>query len=155
MPAPITPAEPDPAIAVRFHLSLDLKAVGWWTSFEGLGMETAIETREEGGNNSFIHQLPTRLKYSNIKLSRPINQDSGIVAAWFMNIAKQRPKNQTAVIKAVGGKNDEVIAEWSLQEVVPVRWTGPSFNVESPKLATETLELAFHGFLAPAGRKGA
>lgn len=149
------PSEPDPAIAVRFHLSLDHKAIGWWSSFEGLAMETSIETREEGGNNSFIHQLPTRLKYSNVKLSRPINEDSGVVAAWFMNIAKQRPTNQTAVIKAVGGKDNAVIAEWSLQEVVPVRWTGPSFNVESPKVATETLELAFHGFLSPAAKKGA
>jgi len=30
---------------------------------------------------------------------------------------------------------------------VPVRWTGPSLNVESPKIATETIEIAHHGFL--------
>ncbi len=145
--------ESDPAIAVRFHLSLDTKAIGWWSSFEGLGMETSIEQREEGGNNYFVHQLPTRLKYSNVKLSRPINQDSGTVAVWFMNVAKIRPTMQTAVIQAVGGPKNKIIAEWSLQEVVPVRWTGPSFNVESPKVATETLELAFHGFLTPAANK--
>ncbi len=144
--------EADPAIAVRFHLSLDTKAIGWWSSFEGLGMETSIEQREEGGNNYFVHQLPTRLKYTNVKLSRPINEDSGTVAVWFMNIAKVRPTKQTAVIQAVGGPKDKIIAEWSLQEVVPVRWTGPSFNVESPKVATETLELAFHGFLTPAAK---
>lgn len=154
MAAPTTtPTEADPAISVRFHLSLDVKSIGWWSSFEGLGMETAIESREEGGNNYFIHQLPTRLKYSNVKLSRPINEDSGHVAAWFMNIVKQRPVNHTAVIQAVGGPDNKVIAEWSLQEVVPVRWTGPSFNVESPKLATETLELAFHGFKSPVATK--
>lgn len=147
-----TTNEADPAIAVRFHLSLDTKAIGWWSSFEGLGMETSIESREEGGNNYFVHQFPTRLKYSNVKLSRPINEDSGTVAVWFMNIAKVRPTKQTAVIQAVGGPKDKVIAEWSLQEVVPVRWTGPSFNVESPKVATETLELAFHGFLTPAAK---
>ncbi len=146
--------EADPAIAVRFHLQLDTKEIGWWNSFEGLGMETAIEQREEGGNNAFVHQLPTRLKYSNVKLSRPINEDSGKVAVWFMNVAKLRPKNQTAVIQAVGGPKDTVIAEWSLQEVVPVRWTGPSFSVDSPKVATETLELAYHGFLSPAAVKG-
>lgn len=148
-----TPTEADPAISVRFHLSLDVKSIGWWSSFEGLGMETAIEPREEGGNNYFIHQLPTRLKYSNVKLSRPINEDSGHVAAWFMNIVNKRPVNHTAVIQAVGGPDNKVIAEWSLQEVVPVRWTGPSFNVESPKLATETLELAFHGFKTPVATK--
>jgi hypothetical protein len=41
--------------------------------------------------------------------------------------------------------------------VVPVRWAGPAFNVETAKVATETLELAYHGFIeaarpAPGGR---
>ena len=34
---------------------------------------------------------------------------------------------------------------------IPVRWTGPSLNAESPKIATETIEIAHHGFL-PGGR---
>ncbi|MEA3076637.1 MAG: hypothetical protein QOF60_1545 [Actinomycetota bacterium] len=156
MPTPVAPvAPPDPAVSIRFHLSLDNQPIGWWTSFEGLGMETAIETREEGGNNQYIHQLPTRLKYTNVKLSRPINQDSALVAVWFMKVIKKRPTNQTAVIQACGGQTEkDVIAEWSLQNVVPVRWTGPSFSVENPKVATETLELAFHGFLSPVAKKG-
>lgn len=142
--------ETDPAVSIRFHLSLDQHPIGWWTSLDGLGMETAIEPFEEGGENGFIHQLPTRLKFTNVKLSRPINADSAKVAVWFMDIVKKRPKGQTAVIQAVGGKDEKtVIAQWSLQNVVPVRWTGPSFSVESPKVATESIELAYHGFLAP------
>ena len=35
---------------------------------------------------------------------------------------------------------------WRLLGLVPVRWTGPSLNLDSPKVATETLELAHHGF---------
>ena len=38
---------------------------------------------------------------------------------------------------------------WTLTGVIPVRWTGPSLSVDSPKVATETLELAHHGFLEP------
>jgi phage tail-like protein len=118
-------------------------------------METSIETREEGGNNQYVHQFPTRLKYTPVKLSRPINYDSALVAHWFMQVVKLRPTNRTAVIQACGGPNEHmVIAEWSLQNVVPVRWTGPSFSVENPKVATETLELMFHGFLPPVARKG-
>ena len=40
----------------------------------------------------------------------------------------------------------KVVASWGLLGVVPVRWTGPSLNLDSPKVATETLELAHHGF---------
>ena len=135
----------DPAVSIRFHLKVDQLAIGWWNSFEGLGMETAVMQLEEGGNNRFVHQLPTRLKYSNVKLSRPINEESHLVATWFMDIAKVVTRGHNASIKAVDGA-DKVIAAWDLTNVVPVRWTGPTFNAESPKMATETLELAFHGF---------
>ena len=141
----------DPAVSIRFHLKVDQLAIGWWNSFEGLGMETAVMQLEEGGNNAFVHQLPTRLKYSNIKLSRPINEDSHKVATWFMDIAKVVKRGHNASIKAVDGLN-KTIAEWHLVDVVPVRWTGPTFNVESPKMAMETLEMAFHGFLSGAAK---
>jgi phage tail-like protein len=142
----------DVATSIRFHLKIDQQNIGWWNSFDGLGMETAVMQLEEGGNNSWVHQLPTRIKYSNVKLTRPINQDSGLVAVWFMAISKQVKRGTNAQIQAVDGDN-KVIAQWSLMDVVPVRWTGPSFSVESPKVATETLELAFHGFKSPAGTK--
>ena len=35
-----------------------------------------MEQREEGGNNGFVWQLPTRIKYTNVKLSRPVGKDS-------------------------------------------------------------------------------
>jgi hypothetical protein len=41
-----------------------------------------------------------------------------------------------------------VVAEWNLLSVVPVRWTGPSLSTESAKVATETVEIAHHGFTA-------
>jgi phage tail-like protein len=144
----------DPAVSIRFHLHLDQKNIGWWNSFEGLGMETAIKQYEEGGNNAWVHQLPTRLKYTNVKLSRPINEDSGKVAVWFMAISQKVVRGTTASILAVDG-GGKIIAQWNLNDVVPVRWTGPSFSVESPKVATESLELAFHGFLSPVATGGA
>ena len=32
------------------------------------------------------------------------------------------------------------------QLYLPVRWTGPSLNSDQPKVLTETLEIAHHGF---------
>jgi phage tail-like protein len=43
--------------------------------------------------------------------------------------------------------NSKPIWQWDLTGVIPVRWTGPSLSAESAKIATETLELAHHGFL--------
>ena len=142
----------DPAVAYMFKVKIDGEELGLWNSFEGLGMETMIETREEGGNNQFIHQLPGRLKYTNVKISRPVGTDSSRVAAWLSGMATG-VKRTTASITALGPDNKEIVS-WSLDGVVPVRWTGPAFNVDSPKVALETLELAYHGFLEAAKPAG-
>lgn len=138
----------DPAVAYMFKVKIDGQDLGLWNSFEGLGMETVMETREEGGNNQFIYQLPGRLKYTNVKIGRPVGPDSSKVAKWLSDMATA-VKRTTAVITALGPDNKEMVS-WSLDGVVPVRWTGPAFNVESAKLATETLELAYHGFIEAA-----
>ena len=138
----------DPAIAYTFKVKIDGQELGLWNSFEGLGMETTIETREEGGNNQFIHQLPGRLKYTNVKFSRPVGPDSSKVAQWLSSMATG-VKRTTASIIALGPDNKEIVS-WSLDGVVPVKWTGPAFNVESPKVAMETLEMAYHGFIEAA-----
>jgi phage tail-like protein len=52
----------------------------------------------------------------------------------------------TAEITALG-VDGQTITAWKLKGVIPVRWQGPSLNVENAKVATETLELAHHGFL--------
>jgi phage tail-like protein len=138
----------DPAVAYMFKVEIDGKQLGLWNSFEGLGMETTIETREEGGNNAFVHQLPGRLKFTNVKFSRPVSRDSQLVAQWLSGMADV-VKRTTAVITALGPDNKEMVS-WSLDGVVPVKWSGPGFNVEQPKVATETLELAYHGFIEAA-----
>jgi phage tail-like protein len=140
----------NPVVTVSFHVEVDQKYLGAFTSCEGLGCEVVLEQREEGGNNVYIWQLPTRLKYPNIKLSRPLGQDSAKVAAWFASMA-QGVTRRTARIVAKTAKGEEVVA-WELLDVVPVRWTGPNFGLDSPKGAFETIEIAHHGFLNPGGQ---
>jgi phage tail-like protein len=138
----------DPAVAHQFKVKIDDQELGLWNSFEGLGLETSIETREEGGNNQFVHQLPGRLRYTNVKITRPIGRDSAKVAEWFAGMASGVSRTTASIVAL--GPDREPIVSWSLDGVVPVRWTGPGFNVETAKVATETLELAYHGFLRAA-----
>jgi phage tail-like protein len=112
-----------------------------------LGCEFVLEQREEGGNNSMVWQLPTRMKYTNVKLTRPIGADSAKLTKWFAGMVNG-VKPTTMVISAKS-RFDEKVAEWSLVGVVPVRWTGPSLNFDTVKVATETLEVAHHGILPP------
>jgi phage tail-like protein len=137
-------ADADPAVSVCFAVKIDGNNLGFFNSCEGLGCEVVFEQREEGGNNGFIWQLPTRIKYSNIKLSRPVSKDTVKIAEWLSGIVNGvSPK--TAVISAMSSEG-VIVASWGLLGVVPVRWTGPSLNFDSPKVATET---AHHGFVPP------
>ncbi len=138
-------ADDDPAVSVCFSVTIGNKELGTFISCEGLGVEVVIEQREEGGFNGQVWQLPTRLKYTNVKLSRPLGPDTKKIAEWFASMTTG-VKRRTATIVARNARN-EAVATWNLSGVVPVRWTGPSLNVESPKVATETIEIAHHGFL--------
>ena len=139
--------KPDPALSVCFSVTIDDEELGSFNSCDGLGCEVVIEQREEGGNNGFIWQLPTRIKYGNVKLTRPVGKDSAKLTAWLASFATGVSR-QTATISA-RGSNDEVVASWSLDGVIPVRWSGPQLSLDSPKVAIETVELAHHGFLPP------
>ena len=134
----------DPALSVCFAVKIDDNDLGTFNSCEGLGCEVVIEQREEGGNNAFVWQLPTRLKYTNVKFSRPLGADTVKVAKWFASMTAG-VKRLTATIQVMSG-DGKVVATWELDGVVPVRWSGPSLNLDSPKVATETVEIAHHGF---------
>jgi phage tail-like protein len=122
-------------------------SLGMFSKVEGLGAQVAIEKREEGGTNGYVYQLPGRVTYPNIKVTRPVNQHSTGIAMLFS--AMNDPKfPRTASITAIDTLGAPMAA-WNMIDVVLVQWQGPSFTTESASLATETLEFAHHGFAAP------
>ncbi|MEJ3405464.1 phage tail protein [Rathayibacter sp. YIM 133350] len=133
------------AVSVCYRVELDTSKLGEFSSCEGLGVEVVLESREEGGNNAFVWQFPTRLKYPNIKLSRPIGPEtSEKIINWILATTTGMQRS-TGKIEAMTAHGD-VIATWELNDVIPVRWTGPALTSDSPKVLTETLEIAHHGF---------
>jgi phage tail-like protein len=137
------------AVSVRYLVKLDQTDLGTFSSCEGLGIEVVLESREEGGNNGFVWQFPTRLKYPNIKLTRPLGGESAAVVTWMSQLMSGYHRG-TGTISAMTAAGATVVV-WSLQGVVPVRWTGPALTPDSPKVVTETLEIAHHGMTATKG----
>lgn len=139
----------DPAVSVCFAVTVDSAPLGTFSSCEGLGLEIVLEQREEGGNNAMVWQLPSRVKFTNIKLSRPVGKDSYKLSNWVSDIVNGF-KPTTAKIAAMNS-DGTIVAEWSLTGVIPVRWTGPSLTLDTPKVATETLEIAHRGIRGAKG----
>jgi phage tail-like protein len=137
----------DLAVSYLFHVVIDGRDIGTWTECSGLSAQYVIEEYEEGGQNLYVHKLPGRLKYDNVKLKRPLDEQSRKVASWFTTVNTAAMAARTTASITVFDLNLDQVASWQLVDVLPVRWTGPSFNVTGNNVATEELELAHHGFM--------
>lgn len=133
------------ALGLRFAVTIDGLSLGDWTKCDGLSIEYDVTEYREGGENGFIHRLAGRAKYTNIKLTRPIDSDSAEVARWVASVAAKLIR-QTAQIKVMDAAGNTVVA-WNLTGVYPAKWTGPTLDVGGNQVAYETLELAHHGLM--------
>ena len=94
------------------------------------------------------HQCIGRAESIQRLVSRPLGRETEKVATWFASMTSGYQRC-TGMIQAMNAQGT-VIAEWSLYDVVPVRWTGPVLNPDQPKVVMETVEIAHHGFLPSA-----
>ncbi|MEV5186585.1 phage tail protein [Streptomyces werraensis] len=138
------PSDLDPGSTIFFTLTIDGESLGAFNGCEGLASTVEVEQYQEGGNNGFVWQLPTRVTFSTIRLTRPLTPETSKVAAWISSVTTgvTRPTAQISALRADGSE----VARWGLIDVLPVSWQGPSLDPANPGVATEVLEIAHHGF---------
>jgi phage tail-like protein len=134
----------DPQISMYFDVVVDdIHDLGSFSGIEGLGAEIKVEPYTEGGELHTKYQLPGPREFTNIKLTRAFDAHSNKLAAWFSSF--DPTKRTTAKITAYS-PNRKQVGQWSIEGVLPVRWTGPQFKADGSQVATESLELAHTGF---------
>jgi phage tail-like protein len=140
----------EPALSLTYECIVDgIISLGRWTKIENLGFAHAIENYREGGVNGYTRKIVGPITYENVRLTRPVDSDSMLVAIWLAaNMIKIVP--QTMSIIALDSAGNEV-AQWNLAGVVPVKWNGPTLDVNGNQVATETLELAFQEMIGLGG----
>ena len=133
---------PDPALNVFYRVSIDgLISLGTWTKVDGLSMEYQVTEYREGGVNGYMHKIIGPAKFTNLRLSRPVDITSPLLMTWLMS-NQVAIKPQTMAVTAMTAAGDN-ITTWSLIGVVPVKWTGPTLDIMSNAVSTETLEVAY------------
>ena len=139
-------APPNPATTMRFDVTIDGVEIGSFMGLEGLSAQYEVKAYAEGGENGFVHQLPGRLSYGTVKLTRPVSMpQNGGLTQWFRDLSRGELVRHSASIHAKNDNREEV-ARWSFTGVWPVKYTGPSFSAEGGKVATEVFEFAHDGF---------
>lgn len=140
----------EPALSLTYKCTIDgFIPLGTWSKIEGLGYSYQVTEYREGGVNSYIHKIVGPVRYENVRLSRPVDSDSEMVGLWLAsNLIKIVP--QTMSIEALDSQGKSV-TQWNLVNVVPVKWTGPSLDVNGNQIAMETLELAYDEMIGLGG----
>lgn len=133
-----------------FWVVVDGVALPSFTECQGLAAEYAVESWTEGGQNQYVHQLPGRISFSPVTLTRHVDSASGRLAAWFSSVGDASQRYRTARISAVDASG-AALAHWDLSGVFASKYTGPSFTVGGTTAATETVELVHHGFVFSYG----
>jgi len=88
-----------------------------------------------------MHKIIGPAKFTNLRLSRPVDMTSPLLMTWLVS-NQIAIKPQTKAVTAMTAAGDD-ITTWSLVGVVPIKWTGPSLDIMSNAVSTETLEVVY------------
>ncbi len=109
------------------------------------GLEGSIELEEykEGGVNTHVHQLPTRVRSSKLVLERGVGEMARIVK-WFQHVKEGKIQKSSGTIK-LKKEDNTVVRTWEFQDAFPTKWTGPVLDAMGKNVAIETLEFSHSG----------
>ncbi len=148
---PGNPGDPWLTAAQLFILEIDHVEIGTFTEVSGLTVNIAVEPVEEGGQNQFVHQFPGRMTWPNITLKRGVVADDNLFD-WIAHTsgdgfgkAGNKFVSSSGAISLITARGTRLRA-WNIDRAFPVRWSGPSFAVNSTEVPSEELEIAHHGF---------
>jgi phage tail-like protein len=141
---------PDPVGELRFQVSINDAVIGQFAEVSGLTVEYDIMEYQEGGEPRFVHKFRGGMKYPNLVLKRGVTYEDALLQWFFDRSDREHRGDVTLNLLGDDGKRART---WSFASAFPVKWSGPSFNAKSTNVATETLEIAHQGLMAPGVHK--
>jgi phage tail-like protein len=138
-----------PPVAFHFRVGFDLPGFSEkdarFQEVTGLSVELGVEELVEGGENRFIHRLPTRPKYGNLILKRGFLDDSDL-AQWLKDGIENFQFTPVDVLVTLLNEEHEPLAGWSYVGAWPVKWAVSELKAQENTLVIETLELSYKYF---------
>ncbi len=136
--------------ANRFYVEIGVMSlspiIAVFTEVSGLQVEMEVFPYEEGGNNSFVHKLPGRLKIGNVTLKHGMTRSNDFLRWCLTPITRgDRPVERKNVTVCMFDQIGIPVIRWNFDGAYPVKWTGPQFVADSTTIAIESVELAHNG----------
>ena len=111
----------------------------------GIGPE--LETQEviEGGENTYVHQLPKVVKHPKLILKRGIAKKTSDLVEWCREVLEEFTlpiKPKAFQVRLLNEKGDP-IRSWSFANAYPVHWEVESFHSTKSEVAIEKIEFRY------------
>jgi phage tail-like protein len=117
--------------------------LGFFTQVTGFSSQVDVLEYAEGGQNTFVHRLPSRVKQGNITLKRGVISNDKALTDWYTKTVVQA--QPVTLVVTLTDTADKPIRTWSFRNAYPVKWTGGDLNAGGTEFLTETLEIAHNG----------
>jgi phage tail-like protein len=111
----------------------------------GLTVSTNYEAWPEGGENRFVHQLPTKLQFSELVLKRGKFLGSGILA-WARKAVENFEFKPTNLMISLLNEDHIPLYNWYVVNAVPKRLEISGFDSMKSEIVVETLALNYQYF---------
>lgn len=138
-----------PPAAFHFAVNVGVLPLPFDSSFqEASGLELKMETEalREGGENRFVHQLPSGVQPGRLVLKRGIAPLTSPLMLWCKATLEGglslriQPLPVMVQLRDALGLPQRV---WICENAYPVRWTIEAFNSTKNEAAIEEIELAY------------
>ena len=130
------------AFGFRVNLGVDGEDMGMFQEVSGIGIQINVTDMPEGGVNSYSHKVLGNATYPDVTFKRGLINDKFF--EWIHNCANGSVSRKVIDVEILGDDN-KVAKKYSLKNAVPVKWDGPSLNVMSDAIATESITVAIEG----------
>ena len=138
--------EQHPLTGFRFEVEIKGVVEAAFSSVVGLTIETDVVPMQEGGLNTYMHQLKGQTKYTNIILKRGVTTSDQFYK-WItksVNTGSANCKRENGIITILDDAGKPKVS-WKFVRAWPCKFEGPSFDASSSAALIETLELAHEG----------
>lgn len=112
----------------------------------GINVELETETINEGAQNRFVQELPTRSKYSNLILKRGLLLDSGVID-WIRSAVEDFTILPVTVWVDILGEDHQPLQTYTFINAWPKRWSITDLNAADSQYVVEQIDLSYQYYL--------
>lgn len=120
------------------------------TSFQdvaGIGSEIETEDVLEGGENRYVHRLPTKVKHPKLVLKRGIAKITSPLVIWCKTVLEADfilPIMPMPILIFLLNEHKIPVRSWSFANAYPVNWEVENLNSTKNEVLIEKIELSYN-----------